>query len=107
MPGSGFFWIFKLIYCCHIFVCPEYITAVNRWFAKLLPYVRPHLYSNGGPVIMAQVRLHVVFTCNHGSGEIARCILDHIVIMCCCISSFMVAIVSACHLELNALAASY
>ena len=74
MPGSGFFWIFKLIYCCHIFVCPEYITAVNRWFAKLLPYVRPHLYSNGGPVIMAQVRLHVVFTCNHGSGEIARCI---------------------------------
>ena len=34
---------------------PSFLAAVDDWFAVLLPLLRPYLYSNGGPVIMAQV----------------------------------------------------
>lgn len=32
-----------------------YIEAIARWFAVLLPMIRPFLYGNGGPVITVQV----------------------------------------------------
>ncbi|OWF47700.1 beta-galactosidase-like [Mizuhopecten yessoensis] len=34
---------------------PTYIHYVDLWFDKLLPMLRPLLYSNGGPVIMVQI----------------------------------------------------
>jgi len=33
----------------------SYISAVDRWMGVLLPYIKPYLYSNGGPIIMVQV----------------------------------------------------
>ncbi len=38
-----------------------YIKSVDRWMAVLLPRIRPLLYSNGGPVIMVQVVMILVF----------------------------------------------
>lgn len=35
---------------------PTYIWYVDRWWANLFAVVKPHLYENGGPVIMTQVR---------------------------------------------------
>ena len=32
-----------------------YISAVTSWFKVLLPKLQPYLYSNGGPIISAQV----------------------------------------------------
>ena len=34
---------------------PHWITAVDRYFNKLLPQLKPLLYHNGGPIIMVQV----------------------------------------------------
>ncbi|KAM6282469.1 beta-galactosidase [Porphyrio hochstetteri] len=33
----------------------DYLAAVERWMSVLLPKMRPHLYQNGGPIIMVQV----------------------------------------------------
>ncbi|KFR03751.1 Beta-galactosidase, partial [Opisthocomus hoazin] len=33
----------------------DYLAAVEKWMGVLLPKMRPHLYQNGGPVIMVQV----------------------------------------------------
>ncbi|KFO89216.1 Beta-galactosidase, partial [Buceros rhinoceros silvestris] len=33
----------------------DYLAAVEKWMGVLLPKVRPHLYQNGGPIIMVQV----------------------------------------------------
>ncbi|KFZ66129.1 Beta-galactosidase, partial [Antrostomus carolinensis] len=33
----------------------DYLAAVEKWMSVLLPKMRPHLYQNGGPVIMVQV----------------------------------------------------
>ncbi|XP_074659674.1 beta-galactosidase-like isoform X2 [Tubulanus polymorphus] len=33
---------------------PGYLAPVGRWLSVLLPKIRPHLYSNGGPIIMVQ-----------------------------------------------------
>ncbi|NXN51764.1 BGAL galactosidase, partial [Rynchops niger] len=33
----------------------DYLAAVEKWMGVLLPRMRPHLYHNGGPVIMVQV----------------------------------------------------
>ncbi|XP_074431380.1 beta-galactosidase [Larus michahellis] len=33
----------------------DYLAAVEKWMGVLLPKMRPHLYHNGGPVIMVQV----------------------------------------------------
>ncbi|OXB60584.1 hypothetical protein ASZ78_015763, partial [Callipepla squamata] len=33
----------------------DYLTAVEKWMGVLLPKMRPHLYQNGGPIIMVQV----------------------------------------------------
>ncbi|KFP28764.1 Beta-galactosidase, partial [Colius striatus] len=33
----------------------NYLAAVEKWMGVLLPKMRPHLYQNGGPVIMVQV----------------------------------------------------
>ncbi|KAL1438018.1 hypothetical protein MTO96_048473 [Rhipicephalus appendiculatus] len=33
----------------------EYLEEVTKWFDKLLPMLVPHLYKNGGPIIMVQV----------------------------------------------------
>lgn len=33
----------------------NFLDAVQRWFAKLLPILVPHLYANGGPIFAAQV----------------------------------------------------
>ncbi|XP_010000006.1 PREDICTED: beta-galactosidase [Chaetura pelagica] len=33
----------------------DYMTAVENWMGVLLPKMRPHLYQNGGPIIMVQV----------------------------------------------------
>lgn len=33
----------------------NYIAYVDKWWAKLLPVVKPYLYSAGGPVIMMQI----------------------------------------------------
>ena len=34
---------------------PAFLNALDAWFAVLLPLLKPYLYSQGGPVIMAQV----------------------------------------------------
>ncbi len=34
----------------------NYLNHVDRWWGMLLPRLTPLLYSNGGPVIMVQVR---------------------------------------------------
>ncbi|KAJ6661996.1 hypothetical protein lerEdw1_012843 [Lerista edwardsae] len=33
----------------------DYLAAVGRWMGVLLPKMKPHLYQNGGPIIMVQV----------------------------------------------------
>ncbi|XP_039192896.1 beta-galactosidase [Crotalus tigris] len=33
----------------------DYLAAVGRWMGILLPKIKPHLYQNGGPIIMVQV----------------------------------------------------
>uniref|UniRef100_A0A8C3L5M7 Beta-galactosidase n=1 Tax=Chrysolophus pictus TaxID=9089 RepID=A0A8C3L5M7_CHRPC len=33
----------------------DYLTAVEKWMGVLLPKMKPHLYQNGGPIIMVQV----------------------------------------------------
>uniref|UniRef100_A0A8C0AYJ1 Beta-galactosidase n=1 Tax=Buteo japonicus TaxID=224669 RepID=A0A8C0AYJ1_9AVES len=33
----------------------DYLAAVEKWMGVLLPKMRPHLYQNGGPIIMVQV----------------------------------------------------
>ncbi|XP_049514348.1 beta-galactosidase-like [Dermacentor silvarum] len=33
----------------------NFVAAVDRWFAKLLPMLVPHLYRNGGPLFAVQV----------------------------------------------------
>ncbi|KAM6376127.1 beta-galactosidase isoform 2-T4 [Alca torda] len=33
----------------------DYLAAVEKWMGVLLPKMRPHLYHNGGPIIMVQV----------------------------------------------------
>ncbi|XP_035424762.1 beta-galactosidase isoform X6 [Cygnus atratus] len=33
----------------------DYLAAVEKWMSVLLPRMKPHLYQNGGPVIMVQV----------------------------------------------------
>ncbi|XP_053913867.1 beta-galactosidase [Cuculus canorus] len=33
----------------------DYLAAVEKWMGVLLPKMRPHLYENGGPIIMVQV----------------------------------------------------
>jgi hypothetical protein len=40
----------------------EYVYFVSRWFDVLLPKVKPYLYENGGPIIMIQVKLSVIFS---------------------------------------------
>lgn len=35
---------------------PAYLHYADRWWDELLPRVARHLYPNGGPVIMVQVR---------------------------------------------------
>nr|XP_009678090.1 PREDICTED: beta-galactosidase [Struthio camelus australis] len=34
---------------------PDYLAAVGKWMSVLLPKMKPHLYQNGGPIIMVQV----------------------------------------------------
>ncbi|XP_058240365.1 beta-galactosidase isoform X1 [Hemibagrus wyckioides] len=34
---------------------PDYLVAVDKWMAKLLPMMKRHLYQNGGPIITVQV----------------------------------------------------
>ncbi|KAK4475994.1 hypothetical protein MN116_001229 [Schistosoma mekongi] len=34
---------------------PEYMKFVTKWFNVLLPYIKPYLYENGGPIIMVQL----------------------------------------------------
>ncbi|XP_060637731.2 beta-galactosidase [Anolis sagrei] len=34
---------------------PDYLTAVGSWMGIFLPKMKPHLYQNGGPIIMVQV----------------------------------------------------
>ncbi|XP_046564321.1 beta-galactosidase-like [Haliotis rubra] len=45
----------------------DYMEAVARWYADLLPRVRPLLYSNGGPIISVQVENEYgsYFACDH------------------------------------------
>ncbi|XP_067147427.1 beta-galactosidase isoform X2 [Apteryx mantelli] len=33
----------------------DYLAAVGKWIGVLLPKMKPHLYQNGGPIIMVQV----------------------------------------------------
>ncbi|NXX42463.1 BGAL galactosidase, partial [Tricholaema leucomelas] len=33
----------------------DYLAAVEKWMGVLLPKMRPHLYQNGGPIVMVQV----------------------------------------------------
>ncbi|KAK4781138.1 hypothetical protein SAY87_017244 [Trapa incisa] len=34
---------------------PEFVKLVESWWSVLLPKVVPHLYKNGGPVVMVQI----------------------------------------------------
>lgn len=34
---------------------PDYLAAVDKWMAKLLPMMKPYLYLNRGPIITVQV----------------------------------------------------
>lgn len=38
-----------------------YMSKVDKWFSILLPKLKPYLYSNGGPIIMVQVRNIYIF----------------------------------------------
>jgi beta-galactosidase len=33
----------------------QYMAEVERWFAVLMPKLKPFLYQNGGPIITVQV----------------------------------------------------
>ncbi|XP_055566171.1 beta-galactosidase [Falco cherrug] len=46
---------------------PDYLAAVEKWMGVLLPKMRPHLYQNGGPIIMVQVENEYgsYFTCDY------------------------------------------
>lgn len=35
----------------------DYKMYVKRWFSILMPKIVPHLYGNGGSIIMVQVNL--------------------------------------------------
>ncbi|KFV92375.1 Beta-galactosidase, partial [Eurypyga helias] len=39
----------------YILCITDYLAAVEKWMGVLLPKMRPHLYQNGGPIIMVQV----------------------------------------------------
>ncbi|NWR71406.1 BGAL galactosidase, partial [Centropus unirufus] len=45
----------------------DYLAAVEKWMGVLLPKMRPHLYENGGPIIMVQVENEYgsYFTCDY------------------------------------------
>ncbi|GAA6082335.1 beta-galactosidase, partial [Tachysurus ichikawai] len=45
---------------------PDYLLAVDKWMAKLLPIIKRHLYQNGGPIITVQVENEYgsYFTCD-------------------------------------------
>ncbi|NXF52468.1 BGAL galactosidase, partial [Oceanites oceanicus] len=45
----------------------DYLAAVEKWMGVLLPKMRPHLYQNGGPIIMVQVENEYgsYFTCDY------------------------------------------
>ena len=34
---------------------PDYLRHVDKWWSVLFEVVRPHLYENGGPVVMVQL----------------------------------------------------
>ncbi|XP_072436167.1 beta-galactosidase-1-like protein isoform X1 [Chiloscyllium punctatum] len=46
---------------------PDYLAAVDRWFAVLLPKMKPLMYQNGGPIISFQVENEYgsYFTCDY------------------------------------------
>ncbi|KAM6339196.1 beta-galactosidase [Podargus strigoides] len=45
----------------------DYLAAVEKWMGVLLPKMKPHLYQNGGPIIMVQVENEYgsYFTCDY------------------------------------------
>ncbi|KFP87948.1 Beta-galactosidase, partial [Acanthisitta chloris] len=45
--------VYSLLTACSI--PGDYLAAVGKWMSVLLPKMRPHLYQNGGPIIMVQV----------------------------------------------------
>jgi beta-galactosidase len=47
---------------------PLFLSAVDRWFDVLLPTLRPYLYSNGGPVVLAQVDNEAGYYVSPGGG---------------------------------------
>ena len=42
---------------------PLYLKHVDNYYNELLPRITPHLYSNGGPVIMIQVCAFLIPWC--------------------------------------------
>lgn len=42
---------------CYTNMYLDYIIYIKRWLSILLPKIVPHLYGNGGSVIMVQVSL--------------------------------------------------
>lgn len=34
---------------------PLFLHYVHQWYSKMLPLLKPYLYQNGGPIIMAQI----------------------------------------------------
>ena len=52
------------MYIC-VFYHVEYLKYLTNWFRVLLPMMRKHLYSNGGPIISIQVesRNHLILSC--------------------------------------------
>ncbi|XP_041057306.1 beta-galactosidase-like isoform X1 [Carcharodon carcharias] len=46
---------------------PDYLAAVDKWFAVLLPKMKPLMYQNGGPIISFQVENEYgsYFTCDY------------------------------------------
>ena len=53
---------------------------MNRWFNKLLPLVKPHLYVSGGPILMVQVENEYgYFACDHTYMDyLAKFLEDHL-----------------------------
>lgn len=46
--------------CLSLFTGLDYITAVDKWMGKLLPFLKGYLYQNGGPIITVQVSEFIV-----------------------------------------------
>lgn len=68
---------------------PGFLQLVDRWFAVMLPRMRPFLIDNGGPVLMVQVRLAAGL----------RALFSELATGCCKARSSSMMPLQACHIQ--------